>query len=208
MCYLSTDNIIPEGSTEIVSQAGDFLVDSLCDNELIKRIPVVGFAISLYKFGKSISDNIFLYKLRKFIDNLDSVDETWKTKYSNEEECKKIARQVVYIIDSFTDERKIVYFSKIFCHYVKGNLSKEDFLIVSNILCKSNLDYLYQVRLLDGDKTYTFMDFERAQQSAYYHLIYSGLMEETPGLMEFGNKYRMNKYGLFFKALFHECGYY
>ena len=71
-----------------------------------------------------------------------------------------------------------------------------------NILCRSNLDYLYLVNHLETEKGYDFMDFTDNQQSAYYHLVYSGLMKEVPGMMEFGNRYCLNKYGCFFKSLF------
>ena len=191
-----------DSAVEVASQTGDFIVDSLCDNEVIQNIPVVGTFISLYKFGKSISDSIFLYKLRKFIDDLDSVTDSWKERFSDEKECRKIAQEVVFVINSIVDERKIKYYSKIFCKYVNDEISKDDLYISFDILHKSNYNLLKQIIYFDTKSEYDFMNLSDELRFSYYHFISLGLMEETPGLMEFGNRYRLNIFGVFFKSLF------
>lgn len=190
-----------DSATDMASQVGDFLVDSFCDNEIIQRIPVVGTVISLFKFGKSISDSIFLYKLKMFIDNLDSVDESWKDRFSNENECRQIAREVVYVVNSTIDERKIKIFSIIFCKYVNGVISREEFHNSYDILNKANYDLLLQITRLEERKEYSFMDISGDIKLAYYHWISLGLMEQTSTLTEFGNRYILSKYGFIFKSI-------
>lgn len=56
------------------------VIDSVTSNELLREIPVVGTAFKLLNGASAIRDRIFAAKLLRFIQDLDSVSLTMKTK--------------------------------------------------------------------------------------------------------------------------------
>ncbi|MDM8534413.1 hypothetical protein QUF55_06905 [Clostridiaceae bacterium HSG29] len=133
----------------IITDYGEYTLDYFIDDEVISNLPVVGTGFKLIKVGKSISDRIFIEKMKKFIDNIDSND-SWHDKFSDEDECEKVSKKLVYIVHSSDNDEKMRIMAYIFNDYVKGKVDKEDFYLLLDIVMKSFFTYLKEFRNFAG----------------------------------------------------------
>ena len=61
-------------------------------------MPIVGSVFSMVKVGVDVRDRIFVGKIKSFIENIDK-KQKWREKFSDYEECNKISKQLLYIVD-------------------------------------------------------------------------------------------------------------
>lgn len=185
------------------TEATDILIDDVVDNEIVQKLPVIGWCFRLLKIGKSISDIIFLNKLKLFITNINSekIDKNWKEKFSDEKECVKIARKIIFIIDSINEEKKIKYLAKIFCDYINGIISKGEFNLYIEIIQNVYTTLLEKIINFDEGHIYTELTVEDADQAAFCHLQSNLFFEPTSGTINDGLPYKLNKIGKYFKNI-------
>ena len=60
----------------------------------------------MIKIGKDIHDRVFIEKLKSFMQDIDKNQE-WKEKFRDVDECNKISKQLLYVVDSCDDDRQI-----------------------------------------------------------------------------------------------------
>lgn len=138
---------------EIMSLMADFgevTLDSFLQDGIVKDLPIVGSFFSVIKISGDIRDRIFVEKLKSFIDNIDK-NQKWREKFSNDEECNKISKQLLYIVDSCDDDDKLKLIGMAFNYLVNGEISKDDYFYTVNIISKSFYPYLKL--LLDIDES-------------------------------------------------------
>lgn len=134
----------------LVEEFGEFTLDSFIQDGIIKDLPIVGSVFSMVKIGVDIRDRIFVEKIKSFIENIDR-NQKWREKFSDDEECNKISRQLLYIVDSCDDDNKLKLIGMAFNYLVNGEISKDEYFYTVNIISKSFYPFLKM--LLDIDES-------------------------------------------------------
>ncbi|MBS7528854.1 hypothetical protein KHM83_19485 [Fusibacter paucivorans] len=192
----------------IIESYGEYTLDYFLDEGILKDLPIVGPAFSAIKTGKSIQDRIFLEKIREFIDNVDE-NIKWREKFSDVDECYKISKKLVYIIDSTDDDEKIKLIAILFNYYVAGELDKDEFLYLSSIVSKSYYKFLKTLKSINDVRFSN--DGEKYDSSVISHLYSIGLFDysgSTKAQMKEGKVvklgsviYNLNEYGNILKQI-------
>lgn len=134
----------------LIEDVGEFALDSFIPDGVIKDLPIVGPAFGMVKIGKDIHDRIFVEKIKSFIEGIDA-NQKWKEKFSDDEECSKISKQLLYIVDSCDDDNKLRLIGMAFNYLVNGEISKNEYFYTVNIISKSFYPFLKM--LLDIDES-------------------------------------------------------
>ena len=93
-------------------------------------------------------------KLKSFIENIDK-NQKWREKFSDDEECNKISKQLLYIVNSCDDDNKLKLIGMAFNYFVNGEISKDEYFYTVNIISKSFYPYLKMVLEIDeSDKRF------------------------------------------------------
>lgn len=129
---------------------GELTLDSFIQDGIIKDLPIVGSVFSMVKIGVDIRDRIFVEKIKSFIENIDR-NQKWREKFNDDEECNKISRQLLYIVDSCDDDNKLKLIGMAFNYLVNGEISKDEYFYTVNIISKSFYPFLKM--LLDIDES-------------------------------------------------------
>lgn len=161
---------------------GEIGLDALIKDPTLKEIPVLGSFLNIVKLSSNIQDRIFANKLKSFIGNIDK-NENWKEKFSDEKECKKISKKLMYIIDSADDDEKLEAIGILFNHFVNGEISKSEYFYSCDIIKRAYWPFLktmYKIKefriLNDGSQ------YDQEQISHLYSLNlfdYSGMTIAT-----------------------------
>lgn len=132
---------ISQEEVSILSDLGEIALDSVLKDGLLKDIPFVSTAISLYRIGNSIREREHIRKLASFLDEirLHTVDE------SEREEClrkirdnpKKRDKELEYalvIIDRYIGYDKPRMLAKLYLAFLQDVIDWERFTIYSEVI--------------------------------------------------------------------------
>lgn len=125
----------------VLENYGEFTLDYFIQDGIIKDLPIVGSIFSMVKVGINIRDRIFVEKIKSFIKNIDK-NQKWREKFSDNEECNKISKQLLYIVDSCDDDNKLKLIGMAFNYFVNGELSRDEYFYTVNIISKSFYPFL------------------------------------------------------------------
>ena len=200
------DEIMP-----ILTDYGEFTLDYFLKEGPAKDIPIISTILNLVKLGLTISDRIFVEKLKKFIDNVETNNE-WKDKFASNEECKKISKKLLYIINSCDEDEKLKLIGLTFNRFVNGELSKDEYFYITNIISKSFYPYLRLLTKIDVSDGRFENNGEKYDYNGVSHLLSIGLLNETGRTIvtvKYGGKaitpsnaiVSINEYGKFLKEL-------
>lgn len=165
-------------SLALFTDFGEIGLDSMINDPTLKEIPVIGSVLNIIKLSANIQDRLFAKKLKAFIDNIDK-NIKWKEKFSDEKECKKISTKLMYIIDSADDEEKLEAIGILFNHFINGEISKDEYFFICDIIKKSFWPYLKTIYKINKDRiSNDGSEFDQEQIAHLYSLNlfdYSGM---------------------------------
>jgi hypothetical protein len=106
--------------------------DQLLDDGLLRDIPILSTAIQVARLGRTITDRIFLTKVKRFLFALNDVTEDDKQKFyerlqADEKLREKTGEVVTLVLDRLDDLGKPEILAKVFAAYVKGQISLDQF---------------------------------------------------------------------------------
>lgn len=196
----------------MIENFGEFTLDYFMPEGLLKEIAIVGPAFSLIKIGKDIHDRIFMEKLKSFINEIDK-NQKWREKFSNDEECQKISKQLLYIIDSCDDDNKLRLIGMAFNYLVNGEIDKNEYFYIVTIISKSFFPFLKIILdIEDTDKRFK-NDNKKYDYVGISHLLNIGVLDyDGQTMVTFNLQTRntespasiivtLNKYGEFLREL-------
>lgn len=197
----------------VLENIGEYTIDYFIKDDQIKNFPIIGTALSALRFVGNISDRIFLSKLKAFIDNVE-INSDWKNKYSDEEECNKISKKILYIVDSCDDDDKLKLIGKVFNKYVKQEINQMEFYYIADIITKSFFPYLKEIKEIDSNHRIK-NDGTQYDIDVIAHLLSIGVLDysgQTAVCLDKAGKVtslpseivEMNACGQFIKQLFKE----
>ncbi len=201
-----------DSQLSLIENFGEFTLDHFMPEGLLKEIAIVGPAFSLIKIGKDIHDRIFMEKLKSFINEIDK-NQKWREKFSNDEECQKISKQLLYIIDSCDDDNKLRLIGMAFNYLVNGEIDKNEYFYIVTIISKSFFPFLKIILdIEDTDKRFK-NDNKKYDYVGISHLLNIGVLDyDGQTMVTFNLQTRntespasiivtLNKYGEFLREL-------
>lgn len=159
----------------LIRDYGEFTLDYFIKDGIIKDLPIVGPAFDMVKIGKDIHERIFVEKIKSFIENIDK-NPKWREKFSDDEECNKISKQLLYIVDSCDDDNKLKLIGMAFNYLVNGEISKDDYFYIVNIISKSFYPFLKVLLDIDESDKRFANDNTKYDYMAIEHLLNIGAL--------------------------------
>lgn len=144
------DSLSPEFES-IISNAAELGIDALLEDGVLKDIPFISSAISIYRIEKSIKERHNLKKLICFLDELNkcSLDENNRNLYAekfqqNEKFQKQQLDYIMILVDRYLDYNKPRMLAKLYLAYLFEYIDWQMFSTYAEIID----------RLLPDDITY------------------------------------------------------
>ena len=127
-------------------------LDSILEDGLLKDIPLLSTATSLYKIGRSINERHYIKKLAKFIQTINDglVGEAQVKEFRDRilQDQKKTEKELEYIlilVDRYISYGKSTIIAKLYLSYLGCKLNWEEFSMYSEVtdqLFMNDLDFL------------------------------------------------------------------
>lgn len=160
----------------LIEEGGEFALDSLLPDGIVRDLPIIGPAFSLIKIGKNIHDRIFIEKLKSFMQKIDK-NQAWKERFCDADECSKISKQLLYVVDSCDDDDKLQLIGLAFNYYVKRKIDKIQFFYIVNMISKSFYPFLKVLLDIDEVNTTFLNDGNKYDCNAIAHLLNIGALD-------------------------------
>lgn len=153
--FLNT--MIKSDSKQLALEIGEFTIDQLLDESLLKDIPIVGWVFKAKQVYSSISDKIFLAKLSRFLLNLSDITPEEKEKlkkiFEDKNQRAKIGTNLLLLLDKISNLEKLEIMAKIFIAYVANKITFEEFLSLGNAV---EIAFIEDLKFLKEDTTSYF----------------------------------------------------
>ena len=164
-----------DGLLSLTKDFGEVTLDSFMPDGIIKELPIIGSAFSVLKIGRDIHDRIFLEKIKSFIEQID-INQKWQEKFRDDEECIKISKQLLYIVNS-CDDNKLKLIGMAFNYFVNEEISKDKFFYTVNIISKAFYPFL-EILLDIEESDYRFKnDGTKYDYVGIAHLLNIGALD-------------------------------
>lgn len=144
----SMSQSITEECSELVSSIAEVTLDSVLEDGLLKDIPIIASAISVYKIGASLRERHELMKLYYFVKSFNNgmQDEEQREKYilnfQNDQKIRnKELAYLMVVLDKYINLDKPQMLAKIYLSYLNGEITWEEVMKYSEVID----------RLLPGD---------------------------------------------------------
>lgn len=144
----SMSQSITEECSELVSSITEVTLDSVLEDGLLKDIPIITSAISIYKLGTSLRERHELLKLYHFVKSLNNgmQDKQQREKYilnfQNDQKIRnKELAYLMVVLDKYINLDKPKMLAKIYLSYLNGEITWNEVKKYSEVID----------RLLPGD---------------------------------------------------------
>ena len=145
-------NFLSEEAVVCVSDLAEVGLDAILEEGVLKEVPILATAISIYKIGSSIAERHHLKKLLVFLDEINNgiVDESKRIEYRQKfEENKKFRNQelehIMVLLERYISYDKPQMLAKLFLAYLDNKITWIEFAkyaeIIDRLFC-GDLQYL------------------------------------------------------------------
>ena len=158
-------------------------LDANLNDGVIKEIPFISTAVSLYHIGKTVKER---YHVRKMIEFIQEINKGIVTEYKLNEYKKKFDSQekfrikeleyIVIIVDRYIGYNKPVMLARLYRAYLDGILKWTEFLVYSEVIDRflaSDFSTLTKKDLI------IYNNDDDANEDSVLRLVALGLMKET-----------------------------
>ena len=158
-------------------------LDSNLNDGVIKEIPFISTAVSLYHIGKTVKERYHVRKMIEFIQEInkgiiteDKLNE-YKKKFDSQEKFRiKELEYIVIIVDRYIGYNKPVMLARLYRAYLDGILKWTEFLVYSEVIDRflaSDFSTLTKKDLI------IYNNDDDANEDSVLRLVALGLMKET-----------------------------
>ena len=201
---------------DLLKDCGEFALDSFLPDGIVRDLPIIGPAFSLIKISKDIHDRVFIEKLKSFMQHIEK-NQAWKEKFHDVDECNKISKQLLYVVDSCDDDDKLRLIGLAFNYFVKGEIDRIQFFYIVNMVSKSFYPFLKVLLEIDEVDIRFKNDGKKYDYDAIAHLLNIGVLDvagQTIATLNSNGKLQsppsvvagLNGYGIFIRELLKELG--
>lgn len=157
------------------------LIDTFTDNQVLKDVPVLGSAVKVAALGKTITDRIFLYKVKRFLTEIDPATIKEARKFAEELEAKeadavRTAEILLLALDSMNDLEKAPILAALFTAFLKGEMSKADFRRTTAAVNSAVVDDLHTLTSLGPNPKGSYK--EKNHRAVIEGLRHTGLTDD------------------------------
>ena len=149
---------ISEKVLDVGTDTAEVVLDSFLDDEILKDIPIVKYAVAAYQIVDDIKGRFFLHKLVQFINSfnsgLASADnvEKQRAKFIEKRRDTELS-YITIIVDRYLDFEKPNLLAKLYLAYLDRKLSWDEFCSYSEVIDKLlKCDLMF---LINNDKCRT-----------------------------------------------------
>ena len=138
---LALRNSISEEATNSLTEIAEIGLDSVLDDGLLKDIPVISTAFSLYKIGRSVKERHYVKKLAQFVCALNNgaVDEESREYYKRKLEGNDMQRNqeleyIMVLIDRYISYDKPDMLAKLYLAYLREDILWQEFAMYAEVI--------------------------------------------------------------------------
>jgi hypothetical protein len=169
----------PNKFLEASLEGAEAIADSLIESELVKSVPVVGTVLKLISGSLDLRDRIFLAKVQRFIQEIETVSLEEKLKFirsieSDEEQMRSVGEAALLVLDKLSDLTKAELLGFYFSCFLSGHLDEYQFRRVAAGIDIAFIDDIH--RFLKGGT-----DELRSQKQFMEALFSSGMTTISAG---------------------------
>lgn len=131
---LSFRDSLKEDVSAIVEEFAEIGIDAIMDEGLLKDIPFISTAVSMFHIGKSIRERHHIAKLKVFIEEFnqgianDKQREGYREKFRNNEKFRNQELQyILLILDRYMEPGKSQMLAKMYLAYLDGYIDWDEF---------------------------------------------------------------------------------
>ncbi len=148
---LISSTIVTTENGAIVRELTEIGLDLALDDELLKKVPVIGILYSVGKTLASIPDKIFAKKVLRFLAGVGELPEgkasRWIGEMNDESDTREFGERVLTVLDAFNAATKAKLLGRLFRGLLQGRCDRDEFLRLSDMLSaayESDISYLVQ----------------------------------------------------------------
>lgn len=199
-------NSLTEEAATVSSELLEVGLDAILEDGLLKDIPLLSTAVSIYKIGNSIKERHNIKKLNSFLNELNNgiVDDCQREEYIQDfVENKKIRNKeleyIIVLIDRYLSEDRPRLLAKLYLAYLENKIVWDEFVMYAEIL-----DRLFKLdidTLISDGTQYTV--YRNIGAESILRLVALGLIvEESNNLLynAYGKEY--NDHSRYFEEVF------
>ncbi len=116
---------------DVIADLGEAALDSLCKNELVKNIPILGTFVGLYRAYNDLKSTRFCKRLKKIIDDVEESEfnreEFYNMYHGDTKQYEYLFSHLINVIDSIEEEEKTDMIANLFCAFLLNKINKEEF---------------------------------------------------------------------------------
>jgi protein involved in sex pheromone biosynthesis len=151
-----------KSSAELLDKIGETAIDSLLDNGVLKDIPIIGTAISLYRAGNEISAHIFAKKIATFLSEVEKLSIEERERFFNSQPSAKdeesLGETLLLILDKIDSFNLARMLGKAFRLLVSGVISKGEYDIYIQIIKQLNPYLITQIKNFYENESFCRID--------------------------------------------------
>lgn len=139
---------LTEPVAKITESLGEVGLDTVLDEGLLKDIPLLSTAVSVYRIGNTVRERQHIRKLLSFLKEVNSgiVDDAERIRHSesliaSKKRSEKEIEYVLLVIDRYISEAKSTMLGRLYLSYLRGRIQWHIFTLYAEIID----------RLLPGD---------------------------------------------------------
>ena len=191
-----SDSNLSEFGSEILEFGID---DFLSDGELLKEIPVAGWLFKASKAYNTISDKLFISKIIRFMANINISDQE-RVKFKKEIEDdpklgKRLGSKILFILNSFNDNKKSEILAKVFTAYLKDEITYDQLFLLSDSIHNT---FISDLIMLQKEGYIEDVILKRLNSS---HLSDISLLDESLAFEDTSLTYYLSELGEILKAI-------
>jgi hypothetical protein len=145
-----------ELSADLLEPFVDTFVDTLGDYQVLKDVPILGSAVKIAGIGKSISDRIFLLKVRRFLTAIDPTTTAKARTFaeelrSGEAGAGRTAQVLVFALNTMDDLEKAPILAAVFTAFLLGEINNVEFRRITAAVNAALVDDLLALASLGSE---------------------------------------------------------
>lgn len=122
-------------------------LDAAIPDEALKHVPILGAALSIYKVGSTMREWHNLKKIAVFLTRLETLSDQEKTSFlkkidESDKYRESVFEKVLLLLEHLDETMKAEMIGNLFRNFIRGKVSKGDFLRLSGIVERTFLDDL------------------------------------------------------------------
>lgn len=175
-------NSLTEEAATVSSELLEVGLDAILEDGLLKDIPLLSTAVSIYKIGNSIKERHNIKKLNSFLNELNNgiVDDFQREEYIRDfVENKKIRNKeleyILVLIERYLSEDRSRLLAKLYLAYLENRIVWDEFVMYAEILdrlFKLDIDTLVS----DADQ---YIVYKNIGAESILRLVALGLMVDA-----------------------------